>query len=166
MDTCIKEKRSYEDYLSGLDKIKEDVSLATNDLNDLLERIPSNENYSGMDSSDVRNKLSELNEARGILMVKPLRYKLMIKYYEKFCVEGNEEIDRLLEEKERLEKSFDEKEKIIREKDEMINKLDAECQGFIKEWKDEYNKAVTPLEDAYEEIKKLRIFILRQNKRR
>ena len=166
MDTCIKEKRSYEDYLSGLDKIKEDVSLATNDLNDLLERIPSNENYSGIDSSDVIDKISELKEVSDILMVKPLRYKLMIKYYEKFCVEGNEEIEELLEEKERLEKSFDEKAKIVREKDEMINKLDVEYQEFIKKWKDEYNKAVTPLEDAYEEIKKLRIFILRQNKRR
>lgn len=154
MDTCIKEKRSYEAYLSGLDKIKEDVSLATNDLNDLLERIPSNENYSGIDSSDVRNKLSEFNEARGILMVKPLRYKLMIKYYEKFCESDYAEIEKLLEEKERLERSCDEKEKIVREKDEMINKLDAECQGFIKEWKDKYNKTVTPFEDAYEEIKK------------
>ena len=48
----------------------------------------------------------------------------------------------------------------------MINKLDVEYQEFIKKWKDEYNKAVTPLEDAYEEIKKLRIFILRQNKRK
>ena len=149
IDKCLREEKTYEEYVDGFDKIKEKISLLIDKFNGLEDKVSNINEFSGINVHEFKDKFTRLKNVYKTIKIKPLRYELMVKYYDVFCAEDIERIANLLEEKEDLEKLLQEKNKMVQDREEELKSIYLEYDGALTKFKNLYEQEVEPLHSEY-----------------
>ena len=149
IDKCLREEKTYEEYVDGFDKIKEKISLLIDKFNGLEDKVSNINEFSGINVQEFRSEFENLKNVYKTIKIKPLRYELMVKYYDVFCAEDIERIANLLEEKEDLEKLLQEKNKMVQDREEELKSIYLEYDGALTKFKNLYEQEVEPLHSEY-----------------
>ena len=149
IDKCLREEKTYEEYVDGFDKIKEKISLLIDKFNGLEDKVSNINEFSGINVQEFRSEFENLKNVYKTIKVKPLKYELMVKYYDVFCVEDIEKIVKLLEEKENLEKLLQERNKMVQDREEELRSIYLEYDEVLTRFKNLYEQEVEPLRSEY-----------------
>ena len=149
IDKCLREEKTYEEYVDGFDKIKEKISLLIDKFNGLEDKVSNINEFSGINVQEFRSEFENLKNVYKTIKVKPLKYELMVKYYDVFCVEDIEKIVKLLEEKENLEKLLQERNKMVQDREEELRSIYLEYDEVLTRFKNLYEQEVEPLHSEY-----------------
>lgn len=149
IDKCLREEKTYEEYVEGFNEFKTKISLLIDKFKGLEERVSNINEFSGINVNEFKDKFTRLKNVYKTIKIKPLKYELMVKYYDVFCVEDIEKIAKLLEEKENLEKLLQEKNKMVQDREEELRSIYLEYDGALTRFKNLYEQEVEPLHSEY-----------------
>ena len=149
IDKCLREEKTYEEYVDGFNELQTKISLLIDKFKGLEERVSNINEFSGINVHEFKDKFTRLKNVYKTIKIKPLRYELMVKYYDVFCAEDIERIANLLEEKEDLEKLLQEKNKMVQDREEELKSIYLEYDGALTKFKNLYEQEVEPLHSEY-----------------